>query len=250
MSRAVLLCCCLLAGQAGVRGAETLREAIARGDAARAGGRPAEAIAAYDAARGMVDAGNRRALAGLLYRKALALQDGGRFLEASKTVELASEQHGHRAFEELLAELETQAAAVVTPAEQIVRALGVARGFPPRGGKPQAVGVPVEFEHDSVRLTERGNRQAAEMAAAMRSESFRGSRFLLVGHTDLRGADGYNLRLSRERAASLRDRLEREFGIARGRIEAEGRGEAEPRSTGRSEADHARNRRVELRLLR
>ena len=87
------------------------------------------------------------------------------------------------------------------------------------------------------------------MAGAMLSAEFADTRFLLVGHTDARGGAEYNLDLSYRRAASLRQWLVERFGFRAERISAEGRGEQEPVATGNSPDDHARNRRVELRLL-
>ena len=51
------------------------------------------------------------------------------------------------------------------------------------------------------------------------------------------------------RAGGLRQWLIERFGFRAERIAAEGRGEEEPVASGNSQADHARNRRVELRLL-
>jgi outer membrane protein OmpA-like peptidoglycan-associated protein len=87
------------------------------------------------------------------------------------------------------------------------------------------------------------------MADAMLSAEFEDYRFLLVGHTDARGAADYNLDLSYRRAGGLRQWLIERFGFRAERIAAEGRGEEEPVASGNSQADHARNRRVELRLL-
>lgn len=68
------------------------------------------------------------------------------------------------------------------------------------------------------------------------------------GHTDSDGPAEINLRLSQERAASVRDAL-----IARGidaaRLTAVGYGEAEPLVPNDSEANKARNRRIELLLI-
>ena len=107
----------------------------------------------------------------------------------------------------------------------------------------------VGFEFDSAELTEQGLRQATELGDAMRSVEFEDCRFLLVGHTDVRGSAEYNIDLSRRRASRLRDWLIERFEFDPDRIKMESRGEEEPTSFGNSQADHARNRRAQLHFV-
>ncbi len=67
----------------------------------------------------------------------------------------------------------------------------------------------------------------------------------IQGHTDDRGSDEYNLRLSGERAESVRTYLQGQ-GIASHRLSARGYGETRPIDTNRTEAGRATNRRVEF----
>ncbi len=67
----------------------------------------------------------------------------------------------------------------------------------------------------------------------------------VVGHTDNVGSDAANQRLSEQRAYAVVDYLA-SVGVARDRLRAEGRGEAEPRDSNASEAGRQLNRRVEL----
>ncbi|MGE0786171.1 MAG: OmpA family protein [Sandaracinaceae bacterium] len=67
----------------------------------------------------------------------------------------------------------------------------------------------------------------------------------IQGHTDDRGSDEYNLRLSGERAAAVRQYLIQQ-GIAANRMTAQGYGEARPIDTNRTPAGRAANRRVEF----
>jgi outer membrane protein OmpA-like peptidoglycan-associated protein len=69
------------------------------------------------------------------------------------------------------------------------------------------------------------------------------------GHTDSRGADAYNLKLSQERADAVRAYLI-ERGVAPERLTAKGYGEANPIADNGSEAGRSKNRRVELKRLR
>lgn len=112
--------------------------------------------------------------------------------------------------------------------------------------------VQVHFGYGDHALTEKGRGQAAEIAGAMAAvcRTFPTARFLLRGHTDARGTAAYNRRLSLKRARSVAahvSRLEPELGCP---VRTEGAGEDEPAAMGDDEADHARNRRVEVVRLR
>lgn len=71
------------------------------------------------------------------------------------------------------------------------------------------------------------------------------TRVRVEGHTDDRGTDRSNIRLSRARAASVRRWLT-EHGLPSERLEAWGCGEAHPLASGRSAAARQTNRRVEF----
>lgn len=65
------------------------------------------------------------------------------------------------------------------------------------------------------------------------------------GHTDSRGSDSYNLRLSEERAAAVREYLISQ-GIAPNRMTSRGYGEERPIEANRTRSGRAANRRVEF----
>lgn len=67
----------------------------------------------------------------------------------------------------------------------------------------------------------------------------------IQGHTDDRGSDDYNLRLSGERAESVRTYLTQR-GVVGTRMTARGYGETRPIDTNRTAAGRAANRRVEF----
>ncbi|MGI4872000.1 MAG: OmpA family protein [Janthinobacterium lividum] len=67
----------------------------------------------------------------------------------------------------------------------------------------------------------------------------------IAGHTDSKGADDYNLRLSYERAASARVYMLSK-GISADRIESRGYGETKPIADNATEAGQALNRRVDF----
>ena len=75
---------------------------------------------------------------------------------------------------------------------------------------------------------------------------------VIIGHTDARGSDGYNLDLSRRRAEAVRDWFHAQPGVRERRYRTEGRGEREPVAANPladgsdDPAGRARNRRVEV----
>ena len=73
--------------------------------------------------------------------------------------------------------------------------------------------------------------------------------FLIEGHTDSRGSDSYNLKLSNERAASVRDYLTT-IGMDGARLTSKGFGEERPIATNNTAAGRQQNRRVEISLVK
>ena len=71
--------------------------------------------------------------------------------------------------------------------------------------------------------------------------------FEIAGHTDAKGSDAYNLRLSQRRAEAVRDYLVQQ-GVEPSRMTAVGYGESQPVADNATEAGRAQNRRVELRI--
>lgn len=71
--------------------------------------------------------------------------------------------------------------------------------------------------------------------------------FHIEGHTDSVGADAYNLNLSKERAASVREWLVSN-GVPSNRLTSEGYGESRPVASNNTAAGRQDNRRVEISL--
>ena len=67
----------------------------------------------------------------------------------------------------------------------------------------------------------------------------------VIGHTDNKGSDDYNMGLSERRATSVINYL-RNNGINTGRLTAIGKGESDPVASNDTEDDRAQNRRVEF----
>lgn len=71
---------------------------------------------------------------------------------------------------------------------------------------------------------------------------------VIEGHTDSRGSASYNLRLSDDRAHSVREALV-ERGVDPGRLEAIGYGESKPIASNKTRKGRATNRRVEFNII-
>lgn len=110
--------------------------------------------------------------------------------------------------------------------------------------KPKGLDMFINFELDSAELTQEARESLAVFAQALKDDRLRMASFVIEGHTDARGADGYNDGLSEARAASVKDYLT-EQGVPQDRLTALGLGETAPRTDDPLDPE---NRRVELRI--
>jgi outer membrane protein OmpA-like peptidoglycan-associated protein len=93
-----------------------------------------------------------------------------------------------------------------------------------RGFKPKVIPLPIRFETASAILSPIGSKAAEELLQVLRHQPPK--QVTIVGHTDERGGDAYNLRLSEERAKTVKRYLQ-EHGIA-AEITAIAKGKREP----------------------
>lgn len=120
-----------------------------------------------------------------------------------------------------------------------------------RDVKPVAVPLPINFEYNEARFTAIGEKAAAELAQALIEQ--RPREIKLIGHTDDRGGDDYNMALSKARVEAVVRYLSRalkEKGVAM-EVRAEYYGKRRPLrledTTGFTQEDiWALNRRVEF----
>lgn len=70
-----------------------------------------------------------------------------------------------------------------------------------RGVRPKSVPLPINFETGTAKPTKVGLQAVAELLAAIKEQH--PSEILIVGHTDERGGDAYNMRLSEQRAQAV-----------------------------------------------
>jgi outer membrane protein OmpA-like peptidoglycan-associated protein len=104
----------------------------------------------------------------------------------------------------------------------------------------------VNFE--TARATLTGNARTILDGVAEKLVARAELRVEIGGHTDSRGSDEYNQRLSEQRAQSVMSYLV-EHGVADERLSAVGYGEAQPVDGNETDEGMERNRRVELKIL-
>jgi OOP family OmpA-OmpF porin len=106
------------------------------------------------------------------------------------------------------------------------------------------IGAKIFFQVNNSRLQGAGtNESILEIKKFMETDER--IKLIIEGHTSSDGAAAHNLRLSEERAASVRTRLI-QLGIAPNRLESVGYGETRPIETNDTAEGRSRNRRVEF----
>lgn len=104
----------------------------------------------------------------------------------------------------------------------------------------------LQFATNSSILTAGAQGRLAPLASFLRKQPE--TRIQVVGHTDSRGDDAFNMALSQRRAASVGTYLV-STGIDASRIETIGRGESSPVASNATVAGRTANRRVEITIL-
>jgi OOP family OmpA-OmpF porin len=113
---------------------------------------------------------------------------------------------------------------------------------PPPAARPQ-VALDIQFDFDSARVRPESQPVLDHLAQALQSPELAQARFAVEGHTDAKGGDAYNLRLSQSRADAVRDYLAL-HGVAAQRLTPIGKGATDPANT--ADAFSAENRRVRV----
>jgi len=129
----------------------------------------------------------------------------------------------------------------------ILKALAPIEYLPEHGGKQFTIDLDIRFETNSAKLTISAKKQIDELAKALQSKQLRGLKFLIAGHTDVRGNNIYNKKLSLQRAESVRKHLILKYKINSALMQIKGYGESQLKNSIMPTADE--NRRVEITLL-
>ncbi len=108
-----------------------------------------------------------------------------------------------------------------------------------------SIGLPIKFAYNSALVLDESKTFLNEIGIMLTMPSFVDERLVIEGHTDARGSENYNQRLSARRAQSVKKYLENKFDIAENRMVVAGMGESEPLPDVNPNA--AINRRVQFR---
>ncbi len=106
----------------------------------------------------------------------------------------------------------------------------------------------VYFDFDKATIQKRSFNLLNQVALILKANS-QITKVRIEGHTDDKGADDYNMKLSQDRAAAVRSYLIEEGGVAAERLVAEGYGETKPAKPNTSKRNRDFNRRVEFTIL-
>lgn len=103
----------------------------------------------------------------------------------------------------------------------------------------------ITFAYDSSNIAPQFTGTLSDVAGVL--SQYDKTTITVEGHTDSKGSDAYNQRLSQQRAASVAGYLV-SHGVASARLSTIGRGESNPVASNETDAGRAQNRRVEIRI--
>ena len=179
-------------------------------------------------------------------------------LETAAIVVDVEPQDGAKLVRRIRAELESRepgAVAVAHVAQQIdgrgdvlYRSADIVEFFGERTRsiRPPKLDLQIQFATDSASLDPVARKNVDEFALALEDPKLLETRFVIAGHTDDRGSDAHNLRLSRRRAEAVRRYLVEQGGVDAERLVIEAHGENAPLMGEDSDFARAMNRRVEF----
>ncbi|MGA8261242.1 MAG: OmpA family protein [Arenicellales bacterium] len=110
--------------------------------------------------------------------------------------------------------------------------------------KKRSVSLGIEFKLNSYELTNKAEDVLNRLGGALASPQLKSHKFLIEGHTDATGGEQYNLKLSEQRAMTVRNYLVNVFNIEPARLQEVGKGEADLLDP--DHPDSGVNRRVQI----
>jgi outer membrane protein OmpA-like peptidoglycan-associated protein len=108
------------------------------------------------------------------------------------------------------------------PLSRDFRGVTVTKG--PEGSSPLSVNLYVNFAYDSADLTSDARITLDRLGYALVDDRLKSFSFMIEGHTDAKGSEQYNQKLSERRAETVRQYLTAQFGIEQNRLTARGFG--------------------------
>ena len=102
------------------------------------------------------------------------------------------------------------------------------------------------FDFDKAVLKPEGKAKLDDLVSKVKGVNL--EVIIAVGHTDSRGSDAYNQKLSQRRAEAVKKYLVGK-GIEANRVYTEGKGEKQPVADNKTDEGRAKNRRVEIEVV-
>ncbi|SHN67204.1 OmpA family protein [Bradyrhizobium erythrophlei] len=109
--------------------------------------------------------------------------------------------------------------------------------------KPK-IDLDIQFEYNSAKISQASLPAVQELGKALSNPAFKGSTFVVAGHTDAIGGESFNQDLSERRADTIKQYLSAKFGIAGSDLVAVGYGKTRLKDPNAPAA--AVNRRVQV----
>jgi outer membrane protein OmpA-like peptidoglycan-associated protein len=94
--------------------------------------------------------------------------------------------------------------------------------------KPK-IDLEIQFDYNSAAITKTSMPSVQALGKALSDANLKGSTFVLAGHTDAIGSDGYNQDLSERRADTIKRYLAEKYGINGTDLVTVGYGESKPK---------------------
>jgi outer membrane protein OmpA-like peptidoglycan-associated protein len=112
----------------------------------------------------------------------------------------------------------------------------------------QAINYKINFDFNSTEMDDLSLKNVLTLAKVLGSQEYVNKTIWLIGHSDVRGDERYNQRLSEHRAEAVLHVLTDKIPSLKGRLHTKGMGESKPLYLGDSEKIHRNNRRLQVLL--
>jgi outer membrane protein OmpA-like peptidoglycan-associated protein len=107
-----------------------------------------------------------------------------------------------------------------------------------------SIDLEITFDYNSANISQKALPAVAALGKALTNPELKGTTFVLAGHTDATGGDGYNQELSERRADAIKKHLMEKYGIAAADLVTVGYGKTKLKNAGAPTAEE--NRRVQI----
>lgn len=107
-----------------------------------------------------------------------------------------------------------------------------------------SIDLEINFDFDSAAIGQNAMPQVTNLGEALASPDLKGATFVLAGHTDAKGTDGYNQGLSERRAESVKRFLQEKYGIEADHLVTVGYGKTQLKN--QTDPFSGENRRVQV----